>query len=73
MTDASTCRERSNRESTHIWPAHHSTEERGGVSRANWHLKQHEQKKWRTENRAYFDRVKVFFTLQLRNFNQNML
>ncbi len=48
-------------------------EERGGVSRGHWHLKQHGIKQ-RAGNRAYFDWVKrVFLTLPLRNVNQSML
>ncbi len=75
MADVSTYLERSNRESTYVylWSARHSMEERGGVSRAHQHLKQHGLDQ-RAENRADFDRVKmVFFTLPLRNFNQSML
>ncbi len=53
--------------------AHHPTKERGGVSRAHLHLKQHGLE-WLAENRADFDSVKmVFFILPLRNFNQSML
>ncbi len=56
-----------------LWSARHSTEERGRVSRAHWHLKQHGLDQ-RDENRADFDSVKeVFFTLPLRNFNQSIL
>ncbi len=61
-----------NREFTRLWSARHSTEERGGVSRAHYHLKQHGLDQ-RAENRADFVRVKVFFTLPLKNFNQSML
>ncbi len=50
----------------------HSREERGGEQsllafKATW------TKKWLDEYRADFVRVKVFFTLPLRNFNQSML
>ncbi len=47
-------------------------EERGGVSRAHLDLKQHELEQ-RAKKRADFDRVKEFFTLPLRHFNQIML
>ncbi len=52
--------------------ARHSTEEMGGVSRAQLDLKQHELEQ-RAKNRDDVDGVnKVFFTPQLRNFNHAM-
>ncbi len=74
MADMSTYLEWSNRESTHISTVCSSLHGRDGRSqqsslafKATW------TKKRRAENRAAFDRVKVFFTLPLRYINQNML
>ncbi len=48
--------------------AHHPTEERGGVSRAHLHLKQHATKQV-DFRRAVFDRVKrVFFYTTIEKF-----
>ncbi len=54
-----------------LWSAHHSTEERGGVSRAHKYLKKQTRS---AEFRADFDSVKkVFFTQPLTDFNHSML
>ncbi len=44
----------------YLWSAYHSTEKKGGVTRAQ-HLKQHGLDQL-AENRDDFYRVKVFFT-----------
>ncbi len=54
-------------------PSVSGSEERGGVSRAHYHLKVN-AKKWLALTRAVFDGFKkVFFTLPMKNFNRTML
>ncbi len=56
---------------TYLWSARHPTDERGGVSRAHWHLKGHGLDQ-PVENSADFGKG-VFFTLPLRIFKLSML
>ncbi len=54
-------------------PSENGSEERGGVSRAQQHLKENDTI-WLALKRAVFERVKkVFFTLPVKNLNQTML
>ncbi len=54
-------------------PSENGSEERGGVSRAQQHLKENDTIRLALK-RAVFERVKnVFFTLPVKNLNQTML
>ncbi len=71
MAAASTYLERSNRESTHIYGLLVTPRKRGAESAELTSIYRLEQF---AENRADFDRVKkLFYTLPLKNCNQNML